>query len=210
MKALSPIPGFALALALVVAGLAGCANKEDTGLAIEDLGAGQQEFETSARGGTYRFQYVSDGPDGYRTVFWRQGDLLSDDNKDAELAESVVRTVFHSRFCREMKKPVSFADGSPAPTGKIGIWTASLRCAEPPPKPKKPKEAPKKKPSSSDDTVAKAKPAPSESTKTAASESKPSSTTTGSTPAKPAAPSSYDGPMVCKRVGDDFECKPKS
>lgn len=197
-----------LAPALLIAGLAGCANVDgvgtNKGAPVEDLGPGKQEFETSAQGGRYRFEYVTEGADGYRTVFWRQGDPLSDDAKDSGLATNVVRTVFQERFCKELKLPVSIADGSPAPTGNIGIWTASLRCAVPPPKPKetKPEKAPKKKepPAASGETASKSGETPKPASEASSGETKPKT--------KPAS-SAHDGPMVCEKTASGFECKPK-
>ena len=192
--------GFALALAFGV--LSGCASVDEFGGGGQstDLGEDKQEFEVSARGGRYRFEYVTHGSDGYRTVFWRQGSSLSDDGKDEKLAVNAVRHAFKTKFCNDLKLPVTFADGSPAPVGNAGLWTASLRCAKPPPKPKKPKpvkkKAPKKKPSS--DVVASKKKKPSSSS---------SSSSATSTVKKKA--SSYDGPMVCKSTGSGYSCKPK-
>lgn len=213
---------FGLMLALGVAAAAGCASIDDTGgdKKLGDLGPDMQEFETSAQGGVYRFQYVSEGADAYRTVFWRQGDLLSDDTKDAKLASDVVRTVFNSRFCKDAKKPVVFADGSPAPLGKIGLWSASLKCATPPPKAKEPKPEkakPKEKPSApSGETASDAKPSSSTTSEaksegeTAEAKPKPESEAPAAKPkAKAASSTVSDGPMECKRVATGFECKPK-
>ncbi len=188
------------ALVVCLALVSGCASVDDFGGSQStDLGESKQEFEVSARGGRYRFEYVTQGTNGYRTVFWRQGTSLSDDGKDAKLATNAVRHAFKTKFCKDLKLPVTFADGSPAPVGNAGLWTATLKCAKPPPKPKKPKpvkkkKQKKKKPSS--DVVASKK-----------KKSSSSSSSSSSTVKKKA--SSYDGPMVCKSTGSGYSCKPK-
>lgn len=190
--------GFALLTGL--AGLAGCASVEDVVTKSSDLGEGKQEFETSAQGGTYRFEYVTHGSDGYRTVFWRQGVSLSDDTADQKLATNVVRSVFGQRFCKEMKLPATLADGSPEPLG-AGLWRASLRCAAPAPEPKKasPEKKPKKKaPAAAAETVSEVKP----KTESAPDGAKPKKKTSS-------AALDYDGPMECTRTATGFDCKPK-
>jgi hypothetical protein len=160
---------------------------------LTDLGEGKQEFEQYAQGGNYRFQYVAVSEDTFRTILWRQGESLSDDRKDEKLVAGVVRSVFHERFCKNLKLPVSFAEGSPAPTGLEGKWSAALTCANPPPPPK---PAPEKK---------KAKPRPAPET---ASTSEP-----GAKPAakpRPSASASSDGPVECVANSQGgFDCKPK-
>lgn len=190
----------ALALAALLQGCASVDEGGGSGGLSDNLGPGMEEFETQALGGTYRFQYVAETPESYRTVFWRQGELLSDDTKDAKLAGDVVRTVFNSRFCKDRKKPVVFADGSPAPLGKAGLWSAALKCAEPPPKPKEPKpeKAPAKKAPAAEPETASSPAAKSDTSASSSGEAKPKPKSTTS-----------DAPMVCERVGDKFECKPK-
>ncbi|MGQ0672545.1 MAG: hypothetical protein ACT4N2_06640 [Hyphomicrobium sp.] len=167
----------------------GCATPEST-----ELGESKAEFEQSAQGGNYRFQYVAEGPDGYRTVMWRQGESLSDDRRDEKLVAGVVRSVFLERFCKEIKEPVSLAEGSPSPMGAEGKWSASLRCAKPAPPPPKAKPEKKAKPKPEAAPVAEAKPEPP---------------TAGSTPKPAPKPSSSDGPMVCEARNGGFDCKPK-
>ena len=179
--------------------LGGCA----TGDKIE-LGEGKAEFEQYSQGGNYRFQYVAEGSDGYRAVLWRQGDSLSDDRKDEKLVAGVVRAVFLDKFCKELKQPVSIADGSPAPVGAEGKWTAALRCAAPPPPPPKPAPEKKKvkvKPRSESVAASKSEAAPApESTSSSASKSK----------SAPAPKSAGDGPVECVSNGaGGFDCKPK-
>ena len=186
-------------LGLAGALLAGCAAP---GTETLEMGEGKQEFEQYSTGGNYRFQWVSTGGDSYRTVLWRQGESLSDDRKDEKLVTGVVRSVFLEKFCKEMKLPVTFADGSPSPMGEAGKWTANLRCAQPPPPPPKPKPE-KKKPK------AKSEPKPAE---TAAGEAKPKPEAAAKTeaPAKSKPRSAGDGPVECvanKEGG--FDCRPK-
>ncbi len=200
----------ALTVAALMGGSAFPALAEDD---PTDLGPGKEEFEIGAKGGTYRFEYVTQGEDGYRVVFWRQSTPLSDDSKDQGLAASVVSSVFLNRFCKDVKKPVSLTDGSPAPTGKIGIWTASLRCAEPPPGAKK--AAAEKAKKVKDQIVVEKPKAGGAAGEDAGAEtkSKDDSAVAGSsdTPAKaekkPAAPE-YDGPMTCTRTDDGYACRP--
>jgi hypothetical protein len=206
-----------LGIMLVAAGaLAGCATTEKT-----ELGEGKQEFEAISQGGLYRFQYVADGADGYRTVLWRQGASLSDDGKDGGLVSGVVKAVFKERFCSELKLPVSLAEGSPSPLGQEGKWTASLRCAEPPPKPKpekrKPEAKPKPKPAETAETAGREAPektaeaAPPEKAE-APAERKPPAERRADAEEKPAEakPRAMDGPMECtaRKTGDGFDCRP--
>ncbi len=195
--------------ALIGIGLAallfgGCATTETA-----DLGEGKNEFEQYSQGGNYRFQYVAEGPDGYRTILWRQGESLSDDRRDEKLVATVVRAVFLEKFCKELQQPVALADGSPAPMGGEGKWSASLRCAAPPPpppkaKPEKKKPVAKPKPAADGETVSEAKPKPE-------SAPEPAATADAGTEPKPKAKSkpSSDGPMVCEARDGGFSCKPK-
>jgi hypothetical protein len=181
--------------------LAACASGPD----MAELGEGKQEFEQYSQGGNYRFQYVAEGSDGYRTVLWRQGESLSDDGKDASLVAGVVKSVFLERFCKDLQLPVSLSDGSPSPLGSEGKWQASLRCATPPPKPK-----PEKKPEKP-----KAKPKPAPEAETAAkpeSEPKPTAEASAEAPAPKPKPrrASADGPVECVANSEGgFDCRPK-
>lgn len=206
----------AMALAATIVGSSGRSFEARAADDPTELGEGKEEFETGSQGGTYRFEYVAEGEDGYRVVFWRQSNPLSDDNKDANLAESVIKAVFLNRFCKELNKPVALADGSPAPTGKIGIWTATLRCAEPPPKAKK-AAAEKAKKAKEEIVVDKPKADGSPSEAKAKSEGdggSGDSAASGSSDApakpakKPAAAAEYDGPMECTRTDDGYACRP--
>lgn len=186
--------------ALVLAGaafllaLSGCATTENL-----ELGENKQEFEQSSQGGNYRFQYVAEGADGYRTILWRQGESLSDDARDAALVAGVVKSVFRERFCKDVGAPASLADGSPVPMGKEGKWMASLRCAEPPPKPKPEKKKPEKTKTKPEPVAEQPKP-----------ETPAASASSGEAKPKTAAkPSSSDGPMVCEARNGGFDCKPK-
>lgn len=183
--------------------LAGCAS---SGTETLELGEGKQEFEQYSSGGNYRFQYVAISADTYRTVLWRQGESLSDDRKDEKLVAGVVRSVFHEKFCKELKLPVTLADGSPSPMGEAGKWTANLRCAQPPPPPPKPKPE-KKKPK------AKSEPKPAETAKSdaPAPAEKTAKSSTSSSSSSTAAPRSVgDGPVSCTANSQGgFDCKPK-
>lgn len=180
--------------------LAGCAAPSTEML---ELGEGKQEFEQYSTGGNYRFQWVSTGADSYRIILWRQGESLSDDRKDEKLVTGVVRSVFHEKFCKELKLPVTFAEGSPSPVGEAGKWQASLRCAQPPPPPPKPKPE-KKKPKPAETAASPEKSTPASSDKKEASTS--SSSSSGSS--KPR--SLGDGPVECVANKDGgFDCKPK-
>lgn len=195
-----PLRPFALLAVLGAAlAIAGCASVNDD---VMDLGEAKQEFEQYSQGGNYRFQYVAEGSDGYRTILWRQGESLSDDGKDGTLVAGVVKSVFRERFCKDLGAPATLSDGSPAPLGKEGKWTASLRCIEPPPKPKPEKKKPKPKP----EPVAEAKPKPDDAP---ASSSTSSSSSSDEKPKAAAKPSSSDGPMVCEARNGGFDCKPK-
>jgi hypothetical protein len=182
--------------------LAGCAAPSTETL---EMGEGKQEFEQYSTGGNYRFQWVSTGADSYRTILWRQGESLSDDRKDEKLVTGVVRSVFLEKFCKELKLPVTFADGSPSPMGEAGKWQASLRCAQPPPKPKpekkKPKSGPKPVETATGDDKPKSEPAEKKETTSSSSSSSSESAKSRSV---------GDGPVTCTaNAQGGFDCKPK-
>lgn len=207
-----------IAAALIAAlSLSACANKPED---MAALGEGKQEFESISQGGLYRFQYVAEGSDGYRTVLWRQGDSLSDDGKDSALVSGVVKSVFKDRFCKELKLPVSLDEGSPRPVGEAGKWVASLRCAEAPakPKPEREKKKEKAKPKPVETAAEPERSDPAEKPERAArveerEERAPPPSDEPKPPKREAeakSPQMIDGPMECvaRKSGDGFDCRP--